>query len=236
MDTTYQKLFRSEDSFATTLVVTLLDEFGPEVVQWLPETIIAEIGVDFHVMPIQGCIDRIMAGIHIITNSSFYTSLPDFNDLCNVLSGEISTPGTFVPADAASCAWGITEAMLIAPPDDLDNAFSEEIKAYVGQVVKSEGILTPPDVLRISHFDPSLPQKVRYDFSDDEVMFQAIFQTEQGKTEDINNFIKNRLRALIDQLSKLHLKQGNVGQLAEKMLRTLPEEGKHNKLPSTALI
>jgi hypothetical protein len=43
----------------------------------------------------------------------------------------------------------MTEALLIQPPDDDDeNPFSEDIVAYIGQVLNQEGIISPPDILK----------------------------------------------------------------------------------------
>ena len=168
--------------------------------------------------------DRLMAGVALLTSNSFYNSLPDFNDLCNVLSWEPVTPGVFIPSDAASCAWGITEGILLSPPEDEDNAFTEEIRAYVGALIKQEGILVPPDVLRIANFDKSLLSKVRFDYSDDPEMFSGIYQVEEEKTQEINEFIKKRLRAMVMQIGALKLRNGNVEDIARKMLSALPQE------------
>lgn len=219
---THQLLLKSEEAFSTALVTMVLDDFGVEALTWAPQTIVMELETNYQTQISSANLDRLMAGIHLVTSNSFYVSLPDFNDLCNVLSWEPITPGVFIPADAASCAWGITEAMLLSPPDDLDNAFTDEIRAYVGAAVKEEGILSPPDVLRIADLDKEVERRVRYDFTDDPVMFEAIFTNEADKTKEINEFIKKRLRALVTQLSSLHLKNGSVEQIAEKMLKALP--------------
>lgn len=215
-------MLKANNATTTALVAMLIDQFGTECLTWAPRTLLLEIQDHFHTMPIQGNIDRIMAGVHLLTSNSFYVSLPDFNDLCIVLSGEHLQPGVFIPADAAACAWGITEASLLAPPDEGEQGYTEDIKAFVGAVVTGEGIMVPPDMLRVAHFDKDITQKVKYDYSDDEEMFGGIYQAEQSKTEDINRFVQTRLRSLVEQLASLPLKQGNVEAIAEKMLRALP--------------
>jgi hypothetical protein len=219
----YQQLFRGNESFATTLITLMIDEFGTEFLEWTPYNIRMEIQENFRVTPTSINFDLLMAGIQLITQDSFYWSLPDFNQLCLILSGEPIHHQLFQPSDAAACAWGITEALLLAPPDDVDNAFSLEIKAYVGEMLKDEGILSPPDVLKIGHFDKAILQTLHGEFSDDPEMYSAIFQAEQSKTEDINYFIKTRLRALVEQLQSLELRNGKVEQIAEMMLKSLPE-------------
>lgn len=221
---TYQELLLSDQAFTTTLVTMLVDIYGTECFSWAPETILLELESDLHVQPAPGNVDRMMAGKHLLTSNSFYTSLPDFNDLCSILSGEPLTAGVFVPADAASIAWGITEALFLSPPHDMNSAFTDDIRAFIGEVVKDEGIITPPDVLRIAKIDKDLMKQINYDFSEDVDIFSGIFQNEKEKTDNINHFVKMRLRSLIFQLSELPLKHGSAVELAEKMLQQLPGE------------
>jgi hypothetical protein len=219
----FQELLQSNETTATALVTMLIDEFGTECLSWAPRTILLEVQEVFHAVPIQGNIDRMMAGIHLLTSNSFYTSLPDFNDLCVVLAGGHIQPGVFIPADTADCAWGITEASILAPPDDDDEGFSEDIKAFVGAVVNSEGIMIPPDILRMAHFDKDIVQRVRDDYSDDEPMFSG------------NGFVKARLSAIISQLMSMPLKTGNVEAIALKLMYALPQPTEDSPLPDEAI-
>ena len=218
------QFLKKDDAYATTMVTILIDEFSTEALTWTPKTIIMELESMFGVIPKQGNIDRLMAGVHLMTTNSFYTSLPDFNDLCNVLSGDHPSPDVWQPTDAASCAWAITEAMLIAPPEDTDSAFTDDIRAYMGILLQKEGILNPPDVLRIAHYDKKADGKVRYDYEDDPEMFSAIYKTEQSKTEEINGFIKRKLKDLATQLLHIPLKSGSTEKIVELMLNSLPED------------
>lgn len=230
----YQQLFQGQDSFATSLVALMIDEFGTEFLEWTPYTIRLEIVDNFRVKPSALNFNLLMAGVHLLTQDSFYKSLPDFNEIVQILSGELTHPGLFSPADAASCAWGITEALLLAPPDNLNDAFSVEVQAFVGEVLRDEGILTPPDVLKIGHFDRAVMQQIKFDFSEDPEMFEAIYGAEQNKTEAINHFVKTRLRALVEQLQMLPLRNGKIEQVAEMMLKALPDPEADDPLPSAA--
>jgi hypothetical protein len=100
------------------MVVALVDYYGTEFMPWSPETIRLETEEDFGVKWSNRNFDRLMAGVVLVTTDRFYKDLPDFIALCNCLSGSAASPGVFDPADAAECAWGITEALLLGPPDD----------------------------------------------------------------------------------------------------------------------
>lgn len=214
------QVFTDPNSFATTLVVCLMDIYGPDAFSWAPETIRREIEEDFGVQWPRANFDRLMAGIAMVTTDTFYKNLPDFIELCNILSGAPATPGVFAPADAADCAWGITEAILLSPPDE-EEPFIEEIRAYVGKVVEMEGILSPPDILRLGILSQDHKIKAHNNFSDDPEMFNAIWGTEQDKTDDINDLVKGRLTLLVQQLGSLRLRNGSTGKIAQQMLKNL---------------
>lgn len=115
--------------------------------------------------------------------------------------------------------------MLSPPEDDEQEPFTQEIVDYISEMLKSEGILTPPDILKVGLRKDykEVIEKVRYDFSDDPEMFQAIFETEQSKTQDINDMIKARLAAMVQQLEKLPLANGDASGAARKLLASLPK-------------
>lgn len=198
-----------------------LDAFGTEALQWDPGTIALEVEEEFNVDLPQSAFDKLMAAIHILTTDRFYKSLPDFITFCNVLDGEEYRPDVFDPADAEEVAWGITEGLLIAPPDESDQEpFSDEIRAYIGAVLDKEGIINPPDILRIAlraaRVSPSIG-----DFSDDPEMFNAVYDLESGKTEDINRTIVLRTQLLAQQLGALQLQNGDAKKVAEILLASV---------------
>jgi hypothetical protein len=192
------------NTFATTLIVAIIDFYGTEFTNWDPATILMETEEDFGFQWPQANFDRLMAGMALLKTDSFYKNPSDFVELCNILSGAPATPGIFSPADTTECAWGITEALLLAPPHDAE-PFSEEVRAYIGRACEEEGIINPPDILKIGIPSGALKIKVSNNYSDDPELYGAIWQEEKSKTDDINDLVKMRLMLLVQQLSTLPL-------------------------------
>jgi hypothetical protein len=193
---------------------------------WHPSTILLEVRDDFGIELPRANFDRLMAGIHLVTSDAFYKSPPTFVEICNVLNGGLYDPSTWDPADALECAWGITEAMLLAPPDaNDDEPFSPEVRAYIGAALDHEGILDPPDVLRIAIRNGGNNQaaKIYSRFADPEVR-EAIARTEAAKVGEINDRIKSNLRTLVAQLEALQLAHGDARALAGRLAHTLGKE------------
>lgn len=210
-------------AIGTVLLVMLLDEYGADAMQWTPDTIAMELHDDLNVQLAGDNLSKLMTTIQLCTSDEFYKLLPTFNEFCSILAGEAHLPGVFIPADAAACAWGITEAFLLNPPDD-DEPFTDEIRAYIGHICKEEGIIRPPDVLRIAIHDPNLIGQLQTDFADDPEMFSAIDHAEQEKTNEITNFLKSRIRQLSFDLERLPLKSGNTREITRKIVAALDKE------------
>lgn len=215
-------LLISPETFVTTFLTIFVDLYGTEGFDWSPETIRMELEQDFGIKLPNLSLDRIMAGIYLVTSNGFYKSLPDFIELCNILSGSPSTMGEFDPADASEVAWGITEAMLLSPPNENDDEpFNPEVIGYISSVLADEGILVPPDILMLGIQNTELLKKVQYGYSDDPEMMSSIWGFEKEKTDDINDLVKSRLFALVRQMQTLPLQDGNTADIAKKMLGEL---------------
>jgi hypothetical protein len=214
---------RDPESFATTLAAIFLDEYGTTGLSWAPETIAMELRDDFGVEPPPANFGRLMAGITLLTTDRFYKELPTFVTLCNVLSGDSVNPGMWDPADALECAWGITEALLLGPPEDGDDEpFCDDIRYYVGHVLHDEGILDPPDVLQIALREPphrrALEQAARHAAADPRIG-DAIKRLEVHKTQEITDNVRDSLDRLITQVQGLSLSNGDTAGLIERLTR-----------------
>jgi len=202
--------WKSRDTFASVLLTMFLDKFGTEALDWDPTTILLEIEEEFNVDLSQLALDKLLTAIQILTTDRFYKSLPDFIAFCNVLSGDTYRPDMWDPADAEEVSWGLTEALMIYPPDDDDQEpFTEEIRAYIGAVLDREGLINPPDILRIALREARVSPSIE-DFSDDPQMFSAIYDLEEGKRADIEQTMRERTTLLAAQLSALKLDSGST--------------------------
>lgn len=214
-----QEAWTSRETFASVLLTMFIDRFGSEALTWDPTTISMEIEEEFNVDLPQLSLDKLMVAIHILTTDRFYKSLPDFIAFCNTLSGDTYRPDMWDPADAEEVAWGVTEALLIYPPEDDDQEpFTDEIRSYIGAVLDAEGLVNPPDILRIALRQARVSPNVG-DFSDDPMMFNAVYDLEEGKRQDIEQTVRLRTKLLVAQLRALHLKNGSAEQIA-KMLES----------------
>jgi hypothetical protein len=209
--------------FLDVYVLPARDPWGPaSPLHWDPATLDMELHDDFGVDVSPASFDRLQTAIRLFTTDDFFQSVPDFVHACTSLAGTFCPADTVIFPDCAEIAWGITEGLLIQPAEDeAPNPFSPEVVGFISQALEEEGIITPPDVLRIATRERSLMDRVSYDFSDDPELFSAIQQTESDRTNTINQEIHRRLQLLLQQLHALPLTHGRT-QFVTKLLAKLP--------------
>lgn len=229
-------LLESGDAYATTLLVLCWDAFcdvgdrGDEWMQWHPAAMRINVQERFGVTLPEITFDRLMAAVSIVTTDEFFQNLRSFVPLANVLAGSEFDPETFDPADSAECAWAVTEALLLSPPDDdaKTPVFSEEIRKYIGRVLHQEGYVTPPDVLRIA-IDGDFSAQVTYDFGEDPEMFGMIHNVQTGKTDDIERVVRESLLEMALQLKTLTLRHGHTDEVEALVQKAVTKANSHEQ-------
>jgi hypothetical protein len=162
-----------------------------------------------------------MAAICILTSDDFYKNLPRFIQLCNVLADDEFNPLVFDPADSFEMAWAITEAMLLSPPED-DEPFTDEIRFYIGHMLTEDGIVNPPDVLRIAIQDVSIDDPLAGD-AEDPAMYAAFYESQRSKSAEITAMLKRQIDELFAELQSLTLKSGDTADLLKRMQGALSD-------------
>lgn len=222
------EMLTSDATYATVLLVWAVDRLGfnpdsrqPNVFEWTAQTIREEVRKDTGVTLPGRNLDRLLAAVEVVTTDAFFKNVARFVQLANVLAGGDFSPDEFDPADSLECAWAVTEGLLLWPPDDEDpEPFCDDIRHYIGHVLREEGYVTPPDVLRIA-LGADFSGRVKYDFADDPELFGAIYDVQQDKTREVEAVIGGGLRDLLAQLTALRLGEGSTDEIAERIRRTL---------------
>lgn len=211
-------------TYATVLLVAAIDRYGLAVLGWRPETIEMELAVDCHAPVPPDNLAKLFVAVRLLTSDEFFNSPAAFCATCVTLAGHPPSDGRLIVPDSDDVAWGVTEAVLLAHPDG-DSPFSAEIVGLIGHVLDAEGMLVPPDVLRVATREKDLAARVSHDFSDDPVMYQAIFERDRSRAADIDALVAARSRGLFAQLARLDLKTADAGRvrdLCRKMTGALP--------------
>lgn len=216
-----KKLWQAEDTFATCLFVMAIDTLDTEFFNWADEALRLELAETFNATIPQSSFDRLQAAVKIVTTDTFTRSEASFVDFCHILSGEIYDPALgWAPNDCMELAWGLTEGTIIwwltygEPLED----FSLAIRHYIGHVLELEGILHPPDVLKIGLIDQR-SSGITDDAQTHPELAEAIHHNDQIKTQAIEETLRDRLHSLMEQLGTLPLTNARAGNFVAQLRR-----------------
>jgi len=202
-------ILKSDDCFAITALACFLEHFGPEGLEWLPETIFASMEGIYGELPASTC-NKLMVGIQILTTDEYFKKISRFVDYTNILNH-----GHFddYVADVGEIAWGLTEAKLIDDPGDTDDPltiFSSEVIQYIEIAFNNSGLLYPPSIFRqYGLFFPDKQALVLQSYADNPDLHAVLSDAAKYHTILIDTAIKQKLEELFVQLSQMDLQVPN---------------------------
>jgi hypothetical protein len=216
-----RELWTSEDTFATCLLALAGDAFGLEFLNWTDDALQLELNETFDVDVPRSSFDRLQVAAKILSTDVFTRSEQAFIEFCHILSGATYSPELpWSPNDAMEIAWGISESLLIEPPEE---PFSPAIRSYIGHVLDLEGIIAPPDVLQMAVREQPL-QGVLPDILSHPELHATIQDMDRQKAQAIEDTLRDRLHKLFSQLEELPLTNHNARELALQLRRNLHAE------------
>ena len=212
-----KKIFENEESFGTELLILCLDQYGVEFFAWEPDSLLLQLQDDYAASMPTINRDKLWALVTAITTDLFYKSLETFIHTCNALSGSEVSFEVWDPAEPEEAGWGITEVFLNDPPikEDTSYEFDDEIRRYLGVMLEEQGILTPPDILRIAIYNEDPGARADDLMADDPVMLNALWDRQREECGYIIRSIQERLAELVSRVQLLPLQHGNAAVIAQ---------------------
>lgn len=226
MNHLFASYLTNRGTFATSLLVGLIDEFGTEFFEWDPDTLRLELKAEYHVDIPQSNMDKIQALLLVLTTDMFYRNLEAFMHTANALCHGGADFQSYDPPDVQEICWALAETTLIDPPDKT-TVFGPEIVTYMLEKLKDEGFSRAPRIL--APFCSQLEQEeaVNSAFEDDEVMYHAYWESQQRKTLTVDQYLQEGLKRIADELLALPLRSGNkqaIKDLKERVDRAAAKQ------------
>lgn len=216
MNRSKQAMLAHEDLRISTLALIIIDEYGVEALNWDPETIILELQDDAHVELSDLNAARVGCLVSLLTTDSFYYSLPDFINICNVVSGDVDNPSLWKPASLHAIIYALSEIQLLDPQDTpLQELLDPEIVSYIELQLRDAGATQPPDCLRFVKPEHLAVADIAT-IQEDPVLFSASYQIATEASEELQQFENSALVQLVQELMMLELENGDVKSLFER--------------------
>jgi hypothetical protein len=197
-------ILKDPEVFATSALSIMFDEFGAECTDWDPDSLGMEIRNAFNVDASDELLDRLIAGMALLTSNSFFVDVTAFTATCNSLNRGVVMTDSWVPADLDDVLWGVTEARFLLGEDYDEEGYSHSVKRYVGVLLKQEGIKKIPSVLAFAEIDDDMLEV--YDaYEGDAIMEQTFWDSQQKERDTLESDNIALMENYMDQIRTLPL-------------------------------
>lgn len=198
-----------ESAAGSIMLAAAVDILTLDGLHWDPKVIKDTLESAFDVKLPPRNFNRLMAAINVATSDAYWKSVPDFIALNNALASGSINLDVFDPATMEEISIGLAECHLIWPADSIEDEkeeFSVPVIDYINAVRRIEHFTIPPKIIQ-RMFGDKCP--VWYEdlqiFSDDAVMYQAVYEAANEKAEAINEEVLYWLSNAIEHADRMQL-------------------------------
>lgn len=203
-------LWQSRETTASILVAFCIKVFGMECLEWEPETLEEEIREAIGAEPAGHCVERLLAGIVMLTTDQCQTDAIAFSRAANAASGEDPDADDFDLAEPEEMAWLLTEIALLSPPasdsggplTDEDatlafvSSFSDEVRNMIRITMDYDGLYGSRGILGAC----AAPETVNRS--------EALPEMQDAKWREVDKFVEDRVEDLRRQTATLSSRLG----------------------------
>ncbi len=201
-------IFSNPQAFASPLIAEVTDRFGTAAYDWDPKSLRLSIEDTTGISLSADNMDKIQAGLLVLTTNQFLVSLESFIQVCNAMGGEGTDFESFDPAEVDEMAWTITEALLLVPAEQgLPQVFSQEIRHYILKASEYEGFVELPKPL--SGVAGDLVKKVAAPVETDRLLYAASFSASRDAVAAVEAGVQAKFAAMMAQMNGLALTTGD---------------------------
>lgn len=219
-----QEALAKRDVMTTPVLLLFLDKYGAEALgepedgprqrPWDADTIRLELEDDYPGTKIdEEVLQRIYAGIVIITSNAFLVEPSTFNYIAQIVGDDESPfdPDIASFPEPEECAWALSEYTLLTGDDT--SAMTDDVKEFISQICKRAGFAKPPGLLE----NATLPWR-----SNEENLDTDHTQKAQVNLHvRVGAFVKMKMKTLAEQLDTLDVLEGRAKDLAADIRQAL---------------
>jgi hypothetical protein len=208
-DDALRRLVESGDAYGTVLALLVVDRYGAEALSWHPAALRRQLELDLGYPVPPSEFDKLMAAATVLTTDVSLADAASFSAVASALCGNGFHPGTPLPLSPAECAWAVVETALLDPTE---TGYAPEVRRFLGVVVRNDGFLEAPVVLRTLADMPPASGPL----SPDPELAAEIHAGQREKHAKVREALTEGLRELVGQIVALPLRGGDAAGVAQR--------------------
>lgn len=200
----------NNDSFVTSLALVAMKNLGEEALTMDPLIVrdaMEEI-LGIQQMP-QRMFDKLNCGLTLLGTEAYTKTIEGFLQMTACMNGDVLESDVASMCTIEDCAWGVWEYINLNGDITTDGKpseeFSEDIKVYIREAAKLEGLYKLPNWLSFAEPVAALP-----DLTDDMNVFNIFMSRQEDTISTMNKYVTDRMAELSNELNRLRV-AGYVG-------------------------
>lgn len=195
-------------TYGSVLLGIAIREFGPDCLQWDPETLEMEFQDSFRTKLNPTVKNQLNAIITMLASDVWEQDPTAFNFIANALGDGAASMAMLEPADPCEIAWTLVEYSIIDRPEKFDppeerieNKLSNDVKKFIGYILKNNAV-------RPNGLFAFLKDSYDIDYSgwaDDPIVTQVMYKESERAYSDVEAYVQHNLKLLTEQLQQLGL-------------------------------
>jgi hypothetical protein len=201
----YDEIWKDRAAIGTVLFTLVIDSYGQEIFDMDPQAFREELEEGFRVSDIPAVnTDKVWVLWNALTTDLVHTDPSTFINAANVLNGTALSYDVFDLADIYECAWAITELTMLDA--ETANRLSPEVKRYIGEVCKEQGLYRPPSVLlKAADFGNQNYAANIESHAVDGTELQVMLKAQQEFSDDVKRYVDRQTSRMMLQLNSIPL-------------------------------
>jgi hypothetical protein len=216
----YSLLLDPETPTAIILLL-LIDKYGTDVLNWEASVIIDAVKELTHAKKLKERIaNKVLSSVSVVNSNAYYIYPQVYNETVTAVNGTNIYSDVFELSKPKEMAWFNTELLLLDPPkseEQFISRFNDSVRSFIGSVLDYFGVYKAPDILGMAY----RKQRPQSNEDPDPSISRGIFKLQMDSTDEINEYVGERLRHLFSLLKNLSLISVDSKQMEQSLNKVL---------------
>lgn len=199
------KLFERKDCMLTVYTLAAVSKFGLEALQWDPLILRDAFQNTFNCKLSQKAFDKLMAGTAMVGTNLFTASIQSFLACTAACNNKTIKQTQLSYVSLKDCCWAVFvwKQLIGYDPNQDSQRFDQDIIMYIQSLMTEVGISKLPDFMSFAQFSKDKLHSIETALISDITAFQAYNTRQLNEIAQINAYIKDKQKILIQQLKQM---------------------------------
>lgn len=198
-------LFQRRDCQVTIYTLAAMRKYGQEALEWDPLILRDAFQRDFSCKLSKRAFDKLMAGTSMIGTNLFTSSIQSFLACTAACANKPISQNKLSYASLQDCCWSVFvyKDLIGYDQQQVQDPFDMDIIMYIQALMDQHGISKLPKYMEFADFNTQKKSAIQQSLVQDVTAFQAYNKRQLNQVADINAYVAQKQKNMIQQLKQL---------------------------------